>query len=399
LVNFKTMKKIILPVFLFLSACTGVNNHTHEHDHSLDDESENTEIIHITGKQMKIIDLELVKPKLMTLKHTVKANGSLELPPDKRARLGAQYGGRVTAISVIPGDTVQKGESIITLEHPEYLKLQKDYMKAVSDLEYQEKNYQRKMALQSDSFSSQSAVDKSKVERDMALANLKVLESQLLMLDMNPKRVAKGEFSRQIDLKAPFDGYITKVETSIGTYVQPEQQLVEMVDIHHLHLDLNVFEKDIALIKVGQEVLFTVPNIPGETMHAKIYSIGKALEVAPQSVIIHAELRENYPNMLPGMYVQGRVVVHDEASNTLPEDALLYDNGLYYAYVLERSDTSTMDDHLAFRRVEVLTGYRDLGNVEVNIDRPDLIDAWFAGKGSFYLEAERKKHQGNMHDH
>jgi hypothetical protein len=78
---------------------------------------------------------------------------------------------------------------------------------------------------------------------------------------------------------------------------------------------------------------------------------------------------------------------------------LLYDNGLYYAYVLERSDTSTMDDHLAFRRVEVLTGYRDLGNVEVNIDRPDLIDAWFAGKGSFYLEAERKKHQGNMHDH
>lgn len=393
------MKKIIIPFFFLLSACSGENHRIHnDHDPS-HEESNNQGVIHISKEQMKIIDLELVKPKLMTLKHTVKANGTLELPPNKRARLGAQYGGRVTAISVIPGDTVYKGESIVTLEHPEYLKLQKEYMTALSEYEYQEKNFKRKMALQADSFSSQSAVDKSKVERDMALANLKALESQLLMLDINPSLVAEGEFSRQIHLKAPFNGYITKVETSIGTYVQPEQQLVEMVDIHHLHLDLNVFEKDIALIKVGQDVLFTIPNIPGETMHARIYSIGKALEVAPQSVIIHAELMEDYPNMLPGMYVQGRVVVKDEASSTLPENALLYENGLYYAYILESKDTHTTDEYLRFQRVEVLTGYRDLGNVEVNLDRSELHNAWFAGKGAFYLEAERKKHQGDMHEH
>ena len=74
------------------------------------------------------MDIELGNFQHLNLSTTVKSNGQLELPPQKKASLSALSGGRVKSINVLEGDYVTKGKVLANLEHADFVTMQQDYM-------------------------------------------------------------------------------------------------------------------------------------------------------------------------------------------------------------------------------------------------------------------------------
>ena len=84
------------------------------------------------------------------------------------------------------------------------------------------------------------------------------LEAQLQQLNVSASGVRKGTIYQRVALRSPIEGYVQKVEVKTGQYVEPQTDLMEVVDTHHVHADLMVFEKDVYKVKKGQMVTFNV---------------------------------------------------------------------------------------------------------------------------------------------
>ena len=109
------------------------------------------------------------------------------------------------------------------------------------------------------------------LKNSMSIAKLKCAEC--LMMD---KSLAIGRLEaiyQRVALRSPIQGSVEKVEVKTGQYVEPQTDLMEIVDTHHVHADLMVFEKDVYKVKEGQTVRFNVQSIPGKELTAEIYSV------------------------------------------------------------------------------------------------------------------------------
>ncbi len=400
--------KLIIGALLLCFGCgqpTTEDAHAHEdaHDHAPANEEE----VHLVQQQMDVMDIQLGKFQSLNLSTTVKSNGQLELPPQNKASLSTVMGGRVKAIQVLEGDYVSKGQTLALIEHPNFVELQEQYMTAKSKLVFLEQDYERKKTLHADSISAAKTFQQAEAGYRSALANVNGLKAKLQLLNINLEKVEQGEFLSAIPVRSPINGYVRLVEVNIGKYVQPEQEMFEIVDNEHIHIDLRVYEKDMGKVKHGQKVIFSLPNNPDSVFQGSIFAVGKAFEQEPKAVSVHAEIENKTGGLLPGMYVDARIVTNEQQVQALPNDAIVNDGGLNYIFVLKprsvqdhaHEDGATHDNEFVFRKIEVNLGATDIGFTEVvpAYNLPDHVQ--IVTKGAFYLLAEMKKGQGGHGHH
>jgi len=197
-------------------------------------------------------------------------------------------------------------------------------------------------------------------------------------------------------LRSPMNGYVREIKANTGVFVQPEMSLFEIVDNHHLHIDLKVFEKDLPYIKEGQIIQFSLQSQPDELMEAYIFAIGKALDRAERTVDVHAEIKEEKGNLLPGMFVEARIILDDKKVPTLPDDAITVDKGLFYIFVKEEEH----EDETHFVKIPVLKGVSDFGFTEIKLLEALPENAEIVTEGAYFLMAQSKKgEEGAGHHH
>lgn len=391
----------------------------HGHGHGNEGEAEGIkEEVHLNERQIQVMGIEMGKFQYLNLSTTVKSNGQLEVPPQNKASVSAMMGGRVKSINVLEGDHVNKGQTLALLEHPDFVDMERAYITAKSSLGFLKMEFERKQSLYTDSISSAKAYQKVKADYEIALATTNALKVKLKMLNINVSEIEKGNFVSAIPIKAPINGYVHKIEINIGKFLQPEQEMFELVDNEHIHIDLMVYEKDMHKIKVDQKVAFTLTNNPDSVFQGTIFSVGKSFEDEPKAMVVHAEIDNKMGNLLPGMYVDARIITDDKEVRALPDDAIVSDGGLNYIFVLKNSagkgnnhghqhenegekeqehghgDGHDHGEEMVFRKMEVSTGAKDIGFTEV-VTADNIPDQFkIVTKGAFYLLAEMKKGEG-----
>ncbi len=200
----------------------------------------------------------------------------------------------------------------------------------------------------------------------------------------------------KIAVNSPIKGFIKSVNIKTGQYVSSRDQMFEVVNTDHIHADLMVFERDIFKVKVGQKVRFSVQNSPGEEMMAEIYAVGKSFEQEPKAVHIHAEIENKKGLLVPGMYVRGRVLVGEDYKMAMPEDAIIREGERAYVFVAEKMTEGT-SEKWKFTPMEILTGIRDNGWVEVRfLEEPNSSGVYVMNQ-AYYIGAEMNKEEGGHH--
>ena len=419
--TYKTLA-VIFGLFL-LTNCT----EQHTEDHNEHEEEKKQDEVHLLQKQMDVMGIELGHFQEINLSTTVKSNGQLQLPPRNKASLGSLIGGRVKDIFVIEGDHVKKGQTLALLEHPDFIQMQQEYVESRSKLNFLEKDYQRKKQLFQDSISSAKNFQRAESEYQAALAKVNFLKAKLNLLSIDVSAVEKGQIFSNIPIKSPINGYVRLVEVNIGTFVEPRQEMFEIVDIEHIHIDLMIYEKDISKIKEGQQVIFSLTTQPNTIYEGSIFAVGKAFENDIKAVTVHAEIDNKSGHLLPGMYVDARIVTNQQKVAALPDEAIVTDAGLSYIFIqkekqeqhnehahLEKGHSHNHekqnlppdsyrdghDNEYIFKKIEVNTGASDIGFTEVVPAQSIPENATVVIKGAYYLLAEMKKgEEGAGHHH
>ncbi len=392
----KTAYKYIAVIFaaLFMVSCGNKKDHSENDGHSHDkteQTSENEEHheegeVTINQQQFDALKMKIDTLGLRNMSGYVEANGTLEVPPQNEAAITSVIGANVTSIKVIEGDKVEKGQVVAYLSHPNIIALQTDYLNAYSNSELLKKNYERQKKLYDAGVGSGANFQKAEAEYKGSTALVNGLSAQLKILNINTASVRNGNIAQQIPLRSPIEGFVQKVEVKTGQYVEPQTELFEIINTHHVHADLMVFEKDVHKVKQGQKVTFSVQSAPDTELTAEIYSVSKTFEDNPKAVHVHAEIENKSGYLIPGMYIQGKIQTDNALTKALPESAIVKDGDRFFVFTVEKEGETW-----AFKPVEVITGEKDDNWIAVTFSEEIPANIKFAYNNAYYLIAEMKK--------
>ncbi|WP_349663423.1 efflux RND transporter periplasmic adaptor subunit [Cellulophaga lytica] len=384
----------VMVLAIFVSACGNKENHNENDGHSHDEE-EKTEVneehhdedeVMLSQQQFDALKMKIDTLALRNMSGYVEANGTLEVPPQNEAAITTVVGANVVSIEVVEGDKVNKGQVVAYLSHPNIIQAQTDYLNAYSNSELAKKNYERQQKLYDAGVGSGANFQKAEAEYQASKAMVNGLEAQLRILNVNTTSVRNGTIAQRIALRSPIEGFVQKVEVKTGQYVEPQTELFEIVNTHHVHADLMVFEKDVYKVQKGQKVNFTVQSIPDAELIAEIYSVSKTFEDNPKAVHVHAEIENKKGNLIPGMYIQGKIQVDNTQTKALPESAIIKEGERYYVFSVEKEN-----DDWSFKPIEVVLGTKDGDWVSVQFTENIESNTKFAYNNAYYLNAEMKK--------
>ncbi|MBK8655364.1 MAG: efflux RND transporter periplasmic adaptor subunit [Haliscomenobacter sp.] len=99
--------------------------------------------VELTKEQFEAVDIQLGKIEKQNIKTSIKASGHLEVPPQNKAEVSTFIGAVVKSIAVLEGSKVQKGQRLAVLEHPDFIKLQEEYITAKSNFSFLEQEFLR----------------------------------------------------------------------------------------------------------------------------------------------------------------------------------------------------------------------------------------------------------------
>jgi len=374
------IKHIFYTAFLFIlfSSCANTEKETQKIGSQNKDDRISVSKVQFDQNEMA---LGMLEEKAFPI--SVSVNGMIDVPPENKAVVNSTMGGYIKTTLLLEGDTVTKGQPLVTLENPEYVTLQQKYMEVKEQLNYLKAEYDRQKTMWEENITSQKSFLKAESTYKGAMAQYNGLRKQLTMLNISPANVEKGNITSIITLYAPISGSITKVNVSKGTYVSPAKSVMEIIDNAHIHLELSAFEKDIMKIKKGQKILFTIPEASKETYDAEVYLVGTSLD-DNRTIKVHGHPIDESNRFLTGMYVNAHIITTEKTTNVVTESTLVEVDGEYYVLVLDESN----EFDYYFKQVKVNIGNTVNGYTEI-IDANSLtITDQLLVKGGFGLLGE-----------
>lgn len=388
-----SVKYLFMAAFFALLGACGANQGAGPElvDHHKD---EHTGGAQFSRHQFEALGMQVNRLSRKSLSSGVGVNGYLAVPPQNEAKITAMIGANVVSIEVIEGDEVRQGQALAYVSHPNLIKLQMEYINAWNDLQYIEQDYERQKRLYELEINSGKEFQKIASEYRSKRGLAKGYEAQLSLLSLNPEKLQKGDLYERVPVVSPISGFVQSVQVKTGQFVEPAQVMFETVNIDHIHADLMVFEKDAHKVKTGQKVVFAIESAPGAAMTAVIFNVGKTFETDPKAVHIHADIDNKQGLLLPGMYVQGRILTDSTSSYALPEKAVIREGETFYAFAAEEGSEGVW----VFEPVEVLPGESDNGWLPVRFMQAEDTARLFAINNAYYLMAELKKGEAG-HSH
>ncbi|SDS28037.1 efflux RND transporter periplasmic adaptor subunit [Christiangramia echinicola] len=390
----KLIKILTLNICFLVIACAEKSEEKPEEENTPNETQQAEKEVMLTSAQYDALDIKVDTLTKRMMSGFVEANGHLEVPPQSEATVTPVIGGNVSSIKVIEGDVVEKGSLLAYLSHPDIIKVQTEYINTANRLEYLRKDFARQKKLYEAGVGSGETFQKAESELQSAKGHVKGMEAQLRQLHINPESIRDGDIQQQIPILSPINGAIQKVNIKTGQFVQAQTNMFEIINTHHVHADLMVFEKDVAKVEKGQKVYFNITSQPGKEWEASILSIGKNFEQEPKALHVHAEIKDRTENLVPGMYVRGRIAVEDMRTLAFPVSAIARNADKFFVFSAEREG-----DAWSFKPIEISTGAQDNEWIEVRFLEEQPADNKYAFNNAYYLMAEMNKGEGGGHHH
>ena len=387
-------------VVLLLSSCAHEHaegdghNHGHSHGEQTADDGHNHEEhaegkIHLSKKQIETMNIQFGDFLQIKINDFVKATGTLGLPPNALTSVSAKADGFIkNSRKYVEGSYVKKGTVMAYLENPEFIQHQQDYLETAAELVFDRQELARQQTLLAADAGIEKNVQRLQAEVDIKNARLQSIAKRLTYIGIDPAKISADNLIQQVPVYAPMGGYITSISMHNGMYVTPEAELMEIVDEDHLHLELDVFEQDIAGIKENQRISYTVPALGNTIYEGEVNVIGKEFNPKSKTVRVHGHLDKERPQFIKDLFLEAKIWLNDQTVSALPEGAVIQDGTSSYIYVAE-ADTEGKEE-VEFEQIAVVAGTSGSGFTSVKpIDKLPQ-GAKIVTQGAYYVYAQSK---------
>lgn len=332
-------------------------------------ESKKTDIsIVFTNDQLKISDIQIGKIESRNLSSIIKLTGLVEAAPENIATISAPLGGYIKTYGLLPGQKIYKGQILATLENQEFISIQQQFLENLGRLEYLEEEFKRQQHLRNEDINAIKTFQQITSELKVLKAKISGLEQQMALIGISSSNLKKtNNISRSANIYAPISGYIKTSNVKIGKYVTPTDELFEITGRNDLHLALNVFEKDLTKVSLGQSVKFSLANENKYDRDAKVFLIGQSAD-ENKMIPVHCHLTKA-TGLIPGMYIKALLETESKKQKTVPSNAIVQLKGSDYIIVLIKEEKTNYTFHL----IPVAKGVEQAGFSA--IDLPSNVNA------------------------
>lgn len=406
---------ILLSIFcisLFLTSCGKNSNNTQnkekETEEQRQEEAVKTEAT-LSSEQIKTVGITFGNIENKELTATIKANGILRVPNNNKGNATSLYGGVIKTLNVQIGDYVRKGQVIATIANPQFIQLQEEYLTIGDKIIFAEQEMRRQKELNAGNAGALKNLQNTTAELNTLHTQKASLKQQILLMGINPSSVSNNNLKSALVVTSPLNGTISNLFSKIGSYVDVSSPVAEIVDNNSLHLDLQIFEKDLPLIKVGQIIHFTLTNNPTNEYDAKVFSIGTSFENESKTIAIHCNVIGNKTGLIDGMNITGMVSLNNVTSPAVPNDAIVNTEGKDYIFMVtakkqeehrnEEKAEHLKDekDHTNFKKIEVIKGVSNMGYTAITFVQDIPANSKIVTKGAFFINA--KLSSSDSHEH
>ncbi len=372
------MKNVLYIIPLaFLISCSGEKTNNTENK-ELQEAQTSIESIEFSKEQIDLAGIKTGKFEKKTISETIECSGTIEVPPQNIATVSPIIGGFIKNLNYYPGDYVEKGVVLGTLNHPDFINLQQQYIEAKSQVDFYKEEYKRQGELTVENAASIKKMQKAKADFLTYEANYKSLKAQLELLGVNPTEIEKGEFVKDFKIAASISGTVSQLNANKGKFVSNEDFIYEIINASVLNIKLSVFEKDISKVKVGQTIHFSVLN--NETQFvSKVQRTGIKIDESNRTSLVQSAIDNKNHLLKPGMYVNASINIREKEAFTLPYEAVVDLKGESFVFI--KKDNS-------FKRIKIEKGVVQDDLCEILNLNKELLKAEVVIKGVYYLMAE-----------
>lgn len=398
------MKRIyIILAIIQLIAFSSCQNQTAEltNNDPIEEEHEDENTVSLSQEQIKAVDIQFDTIEQKVLKDLLKVSGELRVPNQNRAKATTLYPGVIQQIYIQPGNFVNKGERIASVTNADYIKMQEDFLTMTTQESLAKIEYNRQKDLYEGNAGALKNLQQAEANFKALSARKASLMRQLQIMGINTSKINNNNLITSLNIVAPVSGIVGNIFVQIGSYVDTSTPIAEIIDNRKIHVDLHVYEKDLASFKEGQNVDFLLTNNPDKKFTATVYSTGSSFEENNKTIIVHAQVTGDKTGLIDGMNITAHMGFNDSKVDAVPNETIVSHEGQQYIFVvdedhLEKNNHSA--DEVNFTKIPVIAGKSDIGYTQITFIEEAPENARIVTKGAFFVLA-KLTNSGGDHAH
>jgi cobalt-zinc-cadmium efflux system membrane fusion protein len=280
-----------------------------------------------TVPQEQMSHVQVVAVEKTRLARVLRLTGAVTFNAFTTTPVFTAVSGPVHQILVTPGEMVTAGQTLLTINSPDYSLLRSAYIKARDTLQLTERNYKRAQDLFEHHAISERDLQQAESDHTQAQADVESSADALKVLGFaDPEALLKNPPSPQIPLRSPVAGEVVDRLVGPGQLLQPgATQCFTISDTSTVWVLVNVYQSDLALVHAGDAVDVTTDSYPG-VFHGRISYISPTMD--PNTRTLQARIVTDNPGrkLKNNMYVTALVQAGAISDAVLvPDSAVLHD--------------------------------------------------------------------------
>jgi membrane fusion protein (multidrug efflux system) len=274
----------------------------------------------VQAKEADKANVNAVPVEVATATHSpvdASYNGTASLVADHEAQVAAKTSGVLVKLMVEEGMHVKEGQLLAQLDDSGALasvaQAEAQMHKAAATFAYAQQSIQKSLI-------SKREYDQANFEMQTQTAALQSAKVQLA-------------YTR---ITAPVSGVIAERSVKLGNLIQANQSLFRIVGMDPLQAVLNVPERQLGILKAGQDVQLEADALPGKKFSGDILRIAPVVDPASGTFRVTCQFHDKTGTLKPGMF--GRIDIvydHREDALTIPRSALIEEDGETAVFVVD----------------------------------------------------------------
>ncbi len=350
-------------------------------------------IIYMPGEEIAQygIGVGAARPGRLEIKSTFP--GQIAINADKMAHIVPRVAGIVREVKANLGDKVQTGDVMAVIDSRELADAKADYLASMERLELAQANFERQERLWKKEITSEKEYLNSRQSLAEAKINIRATKQKLISMGftsayLDTLPAEPDELFTRYEVVAPISGTVIEKKVAFGEVLKDDAEVFIVADLSTVWINLQVFKKDLPLIRERQPVRLTEQSYLPDT-HGVIDYVGPIVGAETQTATVRVVQPNPSGELRPGLFVNAHVTVKSTSTDVL----------VHKDHIQNLADTPCVFVQVPGGFELRLVTVGDSDGEYVAITKGLAAGEKYATKNSFLLKAELDRSSGGLHVH
>jgi Cu(I)/Ag(I) efflux system membrane fusion protein/cobalt-zinc-cadmium efflux system membrane fusion protein len=263
----------------------------------------------LDARRQQLIGVRITRAVRLMMAPEVRASGTVRADETRLSEVNVKADGWIRGLRAnFTGRPVQRGETLFTLYSPDLIATQEEYLLALRGR-------------------TQATAGQLPELRDYSARLVDAARERLRRWDMAEEEIQELEQRaapfETVPVRSPASGVIVEKTAVEGMHVTPGQTLFRIADLSSVWVEADVYERDMAAVRVGQAATVTLDAYPDRRFAGRAAYIYPFVEEQTRTMRVRFQLPNPRGLLKPGMYANVQLVASAASALAVPADAVL----------------------------------------------------------------------------